>query len=127
MPNAASFYAEFLSLDQRIDDFKSQLFPLSVTAAAAAADILSENLRMHHLVHCLVHAATIQLHFPFVAHAEASRAKCLTAAMGIVEANEEARTYSLPCVHPLLAVSTDMLTVLLVQGIGDENADWSFM
>lgn len=102
-PNASAFYAEFLALDQRIDDFKTQLFPLAVTAAAA--DILSENLRMHHLVHSLVHSATIQLHLPFSAHSEPSRAKCLSAAMGIVDANVEARMDGLPCVHPLLAVS----------------------
>lgn len=102
-PNATAFYAEFLALDQRIDDFKTQLFPLAVTAAAA--DILSENLRMHHLVHSLVHSATIQLHLPFSAHSEASRAKCLSAAMGIVDANVEARMGGLPAVHPLLAVS----------------------
>ncbi|EIM80995.1 uncharacterized protein STEHIDRAFT_134710 [Stereum hirsutum FP-91666 SS1] len=101
-PNATAFYAEFLALDQRIDDFKTQLFPLAVTAAAA--DILSENLRMHHLVHSLVHSATIQLHLPFSAHSEASRAKCLSAAMGIVDANVEARMGGLPAVHPLLAM-----------------------
>lgn len=100
-PNVNGFYTEFLSLDQRIEDFKSQLVPLANLDFATDFD----QLRSLHIVHCLAHAATIQLHGPFADQNQNSRVKSLGAAMGIVHANAESRSYDFSCMHPLMAVS----------------------
>lgn len=101
-PNVNAFYTEFLSLDQRIEDFKSQLMPLVNVDMTTEFD----SLRSLHIVHCLAHAATIQLHSPFADQNQNSRAKSLNAALGIVRAGAESRSYDFICMHPLMAVST---------------------
>ncbi|KAH9969300.1 hypothetical protein BGW80DRAFT_1438183 [Lactifluus volemus] len=80
--NVGTFYSDFVAIDQRIDEFKSQLTPVD--------RVPSHNVSLVHLAYCLSNGATIQLHATFSSQNTASRAKCLSAAMAMVRANQAA-------------------------------------
>ncbi|KAI0058715.1 hypothetical protein BV25DRAFT_1810255 [Artomyces pyxidatus] len=105
IPNMSTFYADFVSVDQRIEDFKSQLFPLE------NMDHMSQDVvRLMHLTFCLAHASTIQLHAAFAQQNTASRSKCLAAGTAIVRANAAVR------VHEFTDVSSIVGTVWAAVG-----------
>ncbi|KAI0279936.1 hypothetical protein BGY98DRAFT_966524 [Russula aff. rugulosa BPL654] len=81
--NIGSFYSDFVAADQRIDEFKRQLTPID--------RVSSQNVPLLHLAYCLCNGATIQLHATFSSQNTGSRAKCLSAAMAIVRANQAAQ------------------------------------
>jgi hypothetical protein len=95
--NFGSFYSDFVAVDQRIDEFKSQLTPID--------RVSSHNAPLVHLAYCLSNGATIQLHATFSSQNTASRAKCLSAAMAIVRANQAAHVQEYAYTSPILGVS----------------------
>ncbi|KAH9960534.1 hypothetical protein BJV74DRAFT_872268 [Russula compacta] len=54
---SGSFYSDFVAVDQRIDEFKSQLTPID--------RVSGHNVPLVHLAYCLSSGATIQLHATF--------------------------------------------------------------
>ncbi|TFY79583.1 hypothetical protein EWM64_g4429 [Hericium alpestre] len=99
IPNVNTFYTNFVSMDQRIEEFKTQLYPLD-NLEHVAADVV----RTVHTIHCLANAASIQLHAAFAQQNAASRLKCLDAARAIVRANAAARAYEFSVVNPILGI-----------------------
>ncbi|THH18650.1 hypothetical protein EW146_g2366 [Bondarzewia mesenterica] len=99
IPDINAFYADFMSLDQRIDDLKSQLFPLENLGRVLSESDVTRSL---HMAHCLAHSATIQLHAAFAPQNSASRSKCLTAATAVLRANADARIHESFFNNPLL-------------------------
>ncbi|KAF8268175.1 hypothetical protein EI94DRAFT_1700458 [Lactarius quietus] len=101
IPNVDSFYAEFVTVDQRIDEFKARL------TLPVAESVPDPSAQAVHLARCLSNGATIQLHSTFCLQNTGSRAKCLSAAMAIVCANQAApahdRVYTSPVLGPLWA------------------------
>ncbi len=95
--NIGSFYSDFVAVDQRIDEFKSQLTPID--------QVSSQNVPLVHLAYCLSNGATIQLHATFSSQNTGSRAKCLSAAMAIVRANQAAHVPEYVFTSPILGVS----------------------
>jgi hypothetical protein len=93
--NIGSFYSDFVAVDQRIDEFKRQLTPID--------RVSSQNVLLLHLAYCLSNGATIQLHAAFSSQNTGSRAKCLSAAMAIVRANQAAHVQEYA--NPILGVS----------------------
>lgn len=92
--NIGSFYSDFVAVDQRIDEFKPQLTPID--------RVSSQNVPLLHLAYCLSNGATIQLHATFSSQNTGSRAKCLSAAMAIVRANQAARVQEYVFSSPIL-------------------------
>ena len=97
IPNIGSFYSDFVAVEQRIDEFKSQLTPLD--------RVPSHHVPLVHLAYCLSNGATIQLHATFSSQNTGSRAKCLSAAMAIVRANQAAHVQQYTSLSPILGVS----------------------
>ncbi|KAA1475082.1 hypothetical protein DENSPDRAFT_841812 [Dentipellis sp. KUC8613] len=97
IPNMNAFYNNFISIDQRIEEFKGQLYLLENIDHSD-----SDVLRTTHTSHCLAHAATIQLHSVFAQQNAASRNKCLAAGTAIVRANAIVRAYEFPVINPIL-------------------------
>jgi len=95
--NIGSFYSDFVAVDQRIDEFKSQLTPID--------RVSSHNVPLVHLAYCLSNGATLQLHATFSSQNTASRAKCLSAATAIVRANQAAHVQESAYTSPILGVS----------------------
>lgn len=95
--NFGSFYSDFVAVDQRIDEFKSQLTALD--------RVSSHVVPLVHLAYCLSNGATIQLHATFSSQNTGSRSKCLSAAMEIVRANQGARAQEYAYTSPILGVS----------------------
>jgi hypothetical protein len=95
--NIGSFYSDFVAVDQRIDEFKPQLTPID--------RVSSQNVPLLHLAYCLSNGATIQLHATFSSQNTGSRAKCLSAAMAIVRANQAAHVQEYVFTSPILGVS----------------------
>ena len=95
--NFRSFYSDFVAVDQRIDEFKSQLTPLDRVSA--------HSVPLVHLAYCLSNGATIQLHATFSSQNTGSRAKCLSAALAIVRANQGAQAQEYAYTSPILGVS----------------------
>jgi len=95
--NIGSFFSELVAVDQRIDEFKSQLTPFD--------RVSSQNGPLVHLAYCLSNGATIQLHATFSSQNTGSRAKCLSAAMAIVRANQAAHIQDYTYCSPILGVS----------------------
>jgi len=94
IPNIGSFYSDFVAVEQRIDEFKSQLTPLD--------RVPSHHVPLVHLAYCLSNGATIQLHATFSSQNTGSRAKCLSAAMAIVRANQAAHVQQYNSLSPIL-------------------------
>jgi hypothetical protein len=94
--NIGSFYSDFVAIDQRIDEFKSQLIPIE--------RVPSQNVSLVHLAYCLSNGATIQLHATFSSQNTASRAKCLSAAMDMVRANQAAHAQESNYANAILGV-----------------------
>jgi len=92
--NIGSFYSDFVAVDQRIDEFKSQLTPID--------RVSSHNVPLVHLAYCLSNGATLQLHATFSSQNTASRAKCLSAATAIVRANQAAHVQESAYTSPIL-------------------------
>ena len=103
IPNVDSYYSEFVAVDQRIDEFKSRLTPVVGSAPDPSAQAV-------HLAHCLSNGATIQLHATFCLQNTASRAKCLSAAMAIVRANQAAPAHERVYTSPILGVRISCVT-----------------
>jgi len=95
--NFGSFYSDFVAVDQRIDEFKSQLTPLD--------RVSGHGVPLVHLAYCLSNGATIQLHAPFSSQNTGSRTKCLSAAMAIVRANQGTQAHEYAYTSPILGVS----------------------
>ena len=95
--NFGSFYSDFVAVDQRIDEFKAQLTPID--------RVSSQKVPLIHLAYCLSNGATIQLHATFSSQNTGSRAKCLSAAIAMVRANQAARLQEYACLSPMLGVS----------------------
>jgi hypothetical protein len=102
--NIGSFYSDFVAIDQRIDEFKSQLTPID--------RVSSQNVPLVHLAYCLSNGATIQLHATFSTQNTGSRAKCLSAAMAMVRANQAAHVQEYTCTSPMLGVGFHRTFVL---------------
>jgi hypothetical protein len=94
--NYGSFYSDFVAVDQRIDEFKSQLAPLE--------RVSGPSVPLVHLAYCLSNGATIQLHATFSSQNTGSRAKCLSAAMSIVRANQVGHVQEYTLTIPILGV-----------------------
>ena len=96
--NFASFYSDFMAVDQRIDEFKAQLTPID--------RVSGQKIPLVHLAYCLCNGATIQLHATFSSQNTGSRAKCLSAAIAMVRANQVAHvqeyTREYTCLSPML-------------------------
>ncbi|KZV67113.1 hypothetical protein PENSPDRAFT_755138 [Peniophora sp. CONT] len=75
LSNSTAYYAEFLILDQRLNEFEIQLPALSQGAAPQL-----------YLAHSLAYAGRIQLHSMFAQQMPVSRASCLNAARAILNA-----------------------------------------
>jgi hypothetical protein len=103
--NLGSFYSEFVAVDQRIDEFKSQLIPID--------QVSSRNVPLVHLAYCLSNGATIQLHATFSTQNTGSRAKCLSAAMAMVRANQAARVQESKYANPILGVCPNSSLLIL--------------
>ena len=95
--NIGSFYSDFVAVDQRIDEFKSQLTPFD--------RVSSQNVPLLHLAYCLANGATIQLHATFSSQNTGSRAKCLSAAIAMVRANQAAHVQEYTYTNSMLGVS----------------------
>ncbi|TFY79576.1 hypothetical protein EWM64_g4436 [Hericium alpestre] len=98
-PNIEAFYADFTSVDSRIDEFQSQLYSLQ-----NLADVDSDIVRTMHVIHCLTSAASIQLHSALEQVNVESRNKCLMAAEAIVQANNSVRAHEFLIINPVLGV-----------------------
>ena len=96
IPNVDLYYSEFVAVDQRIDEFKSRLTPIGSDPNPSAQAL--------HLAHCLSNGATIQLHATFCLQNTGSRAKCLSAAVAIVHANQAAPAHERVYTSPILGV-----------------------
>ena len=94
--NIGSFYSDFVAVDQRIDEFKSQLTPIE--------RVPGHSIPLMHVAHCLSSGATIQLHATFSSQNTASRAKCLSAAMAMVRANQAAHAHEFVYTNSILGV-----------------------
>ncbi|KAI9508617.1 hypothetical protein F5148DRAFT_875245 [Russula earlei] len=92
--NIGLFYSDFVALDQRIDEFKSQLMRID--------PVPSLHGPLVHLACCLANGATIQLHATFSSQNTGSRTKCLSAAMAIVRANHATHIQDFTYCSPLL-------------------------
>ena len=103
IPNVDSYYSDFVAVDQRIDEFKARLTPVG--------SVPDPSTQAVHLAHCLSNGATIQLHSTFCLQNTASRAKCLSAAMAIVRANQAATAHERVYTSPILGVSLPMFYV----------------
>jgi len=90
----------FVSIDQRIEDYKLQLHSME-----DLSNMSFETIRLVHASYCLASAATIQLHSPFTQSNATSRGKCLGGGYAIVRANAAARASEFPFVNPILAAS----------------------
>jgi hypothetical protein len=99
--NIGSFYSDFVALEQRIDEFKSQLTPIE--------RVSSQSVPLAHLACCLANGATIQLHATFSSQNTGSRGKCLSAAMAIVRANQAAHVQEYAHTSSVLGVSLSNL------------------
>ena len=86
LPNAAGYYAEFIALDTRIEEFKAGLSPI----AGLSVLPLAARQRLH-ASHCIAQSVTIQLHAAFASQNSASRHKCLEAGLAIIRAGAAAR------------------------------------
>ena len=102
--NVGTFYSDFVAIDQRIDEFKSQLTPID--------RVSSNDVSLVHLAYCLSNGATIQLHATFSSQNTASRAKCLSAAMAMVRANQAAHAQESVYTNAILGVSFCQVFVL---------------
>jgi hypothetical protein len=69
------------------------------------ASVSSQKVPLIHLAYCLSNGATIQLHATFSSQNTGSRAKCLSAAIAMVRANQAARLQEYACLGPMLGVS----------------------
>lgn len=98
--NIGSFYSDFVAVDQRIDEFKSQLTPID--------RVSGHSVPLVHLAYCLSNGATIQLHATFSSQNTGSRAKCLSAATAIVRANQAAHVQESAYTSPILGVSLSL-------------------
>jgi hypothetical protein len=77
--------------------FRAHLPPLAPLERRAAQQL--------HTVHCLAHAATIQLHAAFARQDATSRAKCLDAATAILRVGATAQVHNCaPYIEPALGV-----------------------
>jgi hypothetical protein len=94
--NITSFYADFVAVDQRIDEFKSQIAPIE--------RVPRHDVPLVHLAYCLANGATIQLHATFSSQNTASRAKCLSSAMAVVRANQAAHAHEFIYTNAILGV-----------------------
>ncbi|KAA1476063.1 hypothetical protein DENSPDRAFT_806624 [Dentipellis sp. KUC8613] len=94
-----AFYASFTSLDQRIDEFKNQLFSLG-NLGGTTPDVV----RTMHNIHLFAAAASIQLHSVFSQQDPGSRGKCFASAMAIVQADDTTRAHEFLVINPLLGV-----------------------
>ncbi len=103
IPNVDSYYSDFVAVDQRIDEFKSRLTPIE--------PVPDPNVRAVHLALCLSNGATIQLHATFCLQNTASRAKCLSAAMTIVRANQATPAHERVYTSPILGVGVPVFLV----------------
>jgi len=92
--NIGSFFSELVAVDQRIDEFNSQLTPID--------QVSSQDVPLVHLAYCLSNGATIQLHATFSSQNTGSRGKCLSAAMAIVRANQAAHIQDYRYCCPML-------------------------
>ncbi|KAA1474254.1 hypothetical protein DENSPDRAFT_319494 [Dentipellis sp. KUC8613] len=99
IPSPNAFYANFVSIDKRIDEFKAQMYVLENTEGMS-----SDIVRSVHLIQCLASAATIQLHAAFAQQNALSRNKCFTAAQEIVQANAAARSHEFLVVNPMIGI-----------------------
>ncbi|TFY83452.1 hypothetical protein EWM64_g563 [Hericium alpestre] len=97
--NMDAFYEDFTSVDNRIDEFQSQLYSLQ-----NLADVDSDVVRTMHVIHCLASAASIQLHSALAQINVDSRNKRLVAAQAIVQANISVRSHEFLIINPVLGV-----------------------
>lgn len=104
IPNIDSYYSDFVAVDQRIDEFKGRLTPIGSVPDHSSAQVV-------HLAHCLLNGATIQLHSTFCLQNTGSRAKCLSAAMAIVHANQAAPAHERVYTSPILGVGLPVFHV----------------
>lgn len=79
LPDAAGFYADFVSLDTRIEEFKTELCPIATLSTLPVA----ARQRLH-ATHCIAQCASIQLHAAFASQNSTSRTKCLEAGLAII-------------------------------------------
>ena len=103
IPNVDSYYSDFVAVDLRIDEFKSRLTPVGSGPDPSAQAV--------HLAHCLTDGATIQLHAVFCMQNTGPPAKCLSAAMAIVRANQAASTHEHVYMSPILGVRIPVFLV----------------
>ncbi|TFY81191.1 hypothetical protein EWM64_g2824 [Hericium alpestre] len=86
-------------VDNRIDEFRSQLYNLP-----HFADADSDVVRTMHVIHCLANTASIQLHSAFAQQNVGSRNKCFMAAQAIVQANTDVRAHEFLIINPILGI-----------------------
>ncbi|TFY77368.1 hypothetical protein EWM64_g6643 [Hericium alpestre] len=99
LPNMDAFYTTFVAVDNRIDEFRSQLYNLP-----HLADADSDVVRTMHVIHCLANTASIQLHSAFAQQNVGSRNKCFMAAQAIVQANMDVRAHEFLIINPILGI-----------------------
>ncbi|TFY81757.1 hypothetical protein EWM64_g2253 [Hericium alpestre] len=99
IPDMDAFYTNFMAVDSRIDQFRSQLYALP-----NLVDADSGVVRTMHVIHCLANTASIQLHSAFAQHNVASRNKCFMAAQAIVQANFSVRAHEFLIIDPVLGI-----------------------
>ena len=104
IPNVDSYYSEFVAVDQRIDEFKARLTPVG--------SVPEPSQQVVHLANCISNGATIQLHSTFCLQNTGSRAKCLSAALAIVRANQAAPVHERVYTSPILGVSIPVVDVI---------------
>ncbi|KZV67132.1 hypothetical protein PENSPDRAFT_654321 [Peniophora sp. CONT] len=86
LPDATGFYADFLALDTRIEEFKTGLCPIATLSTLPTA----ARQRLH-ATHCIAQCASIQLHAAFASQNSTSRTKCLEAGLAIIRTAAAAR------------------------------------
>ncbi|KAK7052741.1 fungal-trans domain-containing protein, partial [Favolaschia claudopus] len=86
------FYAAFTAIDTRIESFKLQIPPVEFNPTSR--ELL--------LVHCLAHAATIQLHSPLAGDGDAPRLRVLDTARAVVRCLQAVPLQALGLVDPIM-------------------------
>ena len=104
LPDAAGFYADFIALDTRIEEFKAALPPTATLSNLSVA-----NRQRLHATHCITQCASIQLHAAFANQNSTSRTKCLDAGLTIVRTAAAARVSEFTFLDHGVAVRSQIL------------------
>ena len=98
--DAPGFQSQFVALDNRIEQFRASLPPLS-QATSMRPDVVRALLAIHTLCYC----ATIQLHSPFAQNHQPSNSKISAAANGAASVVQAIPMPQIVYVDPIMGVS----------------------